>query len=71
MSEQSSAMVTPEDNGPYYIKGPVSVVDAEGKVISSDDELWLCRCGQSGSKPMCDGSHRRTGFESVVRSPGS
>ncbi len=67
MSEQASIQITPTDNGPYYIKGPISFVDADGKVIATEEELWLCRCGQSGNKPMCDGSHRRTGFESLVR----
>ncbi|MCA3557141.1 MAG: CDGSH iron-sulfur domain-containing protein, partial [Rhodobacter sp.] len=25
--------------------------------------LFLCRCGQSKTKPYCDGSHKAAGFQ--------
>ena len=59
--------ITPRDNGPYFVLGDVRLVDAEGKAIPYEGRLALCRCGHSGTKPICDGSHREQGFESVIR----
>ena len=59
------------DNGPLVIEGPVKLIDAEGNglPVSSNEKLALalCRCGVSGSKPYCDGSHREAQFTSKVR----
>ncbi len=45
------------ENGPY-------AVHAELKIAGKDDgyRATLCRCGQSGNKPWCDGSHVSAAF---------
>ncbi len=55
------------DNGPYRIRGGVIVKDADGNVFETQDVVALCRCGHSGKKPFCDGTHRAQGFESAPR----
>jgi len=52
-------------DGPYEVKGPVSLVDANRAEFKlSEDPIYLCRCGNSANKPFCDGSHKRVGFKS-------
>jgi CDGSH-type Zn-finger protein len=56
------------DNGPLMVKGEVTLNDGEGKSYTVEtDNIALCRCGHSGNKPFCDGSHKRVGFESQCR----
>jgi CDGSH-type Zn-finger protein len=52
-------------NGPYRVKGPITITDAQGKETLVEDErkVSLCRCGQSENKPFCDGTHGRVGFQ--------
>ena len=45
--------------GPYRVTGEVELIDPDGKVIPTEDEVWLCRCGNSGKAPFCDGTHKR------------
>jgi len=44
-------------NGPLLAKGDIEVVDADGETLLRDTRVALCRCGLSGNKPLCDGSH--------------
>ena len=39
-----------------------SLTDHLGAEVRPAPQLALCRCGQSALKPLCDGSHARTGF---------
>ena len=50
------------DGGPLSVQGPVQVVDDAGTVLRVTTRVALCRCGSSGDKPFCDGSHARVGF---------
>lgn len=54
--------VIPVENGPLHVKGNLEVVTGTGRTVQRVTECWLCRCGGSGNKPFCDGTHRKTGF---------
>jgi CDGSH-type Zn-finger protein/truncated hemoglobin YjbI len=49
-------------NGPYLVTSVPRLVDHLGEPARPVPQLALCRCGQSALKPLCDGSHARTGF---------
>jgi CDGSH-type Zn-finger protein/uncharacterized Fe-S cluster protein YjdI len=50
------------DDGPFVVEGPVTIEAADDDTISGHRGA-LCRCGASGTKPFCDGSHSDIGFE--------
>lgn len=57
------------ENGPYVIELPIQIVDHLGNVIpipAGKPVVALCRCGCSGNKPFCDGSHKRVGFQATA-----
>jgi CDGSH-type Zn-finger protein len=53
-------------HGPLLVTGPVTLIDAQGNrfALPQSDKpgVALCRCGQSGKRPFCDGAHARCGF---------
>lgn len=49
-------------NGPLMVYGNIKVKDAEGNETVKHKVTAFCRCGASGNKPYCDGSHGKIGF---------
>lgn len=54
--------ITPLTNGPLVVQGKAELRGADGRIHGSN-KMFLCRCGASASKPFCDGSHKRMGFQ--------
>ena len=75
--------ITVRKNGPYRVEAPpgtVKLVDADGNEYDLSAKLKegmtafsLCRCGASVTKPFCDGTHSKIGFdaaEAAVKAEG-
>jgi CDGSH-type Zn-finger protein len=43
------------------LTGPLTVTGTNGRSARAET-TFLCRCGQSGNKPYCDGTHKKIGF---------
>ena len=54
-------------NGPYIVKGEFELRDAEGNVYPAEKRMALCRCGASTTKPFCDGTHSKIGFQAAEK----
>ena len=44
-------------DGPYLVLGNIPVEAPDGFIYEIRNRQLLCRCGNSGNKPFCDGSH--------------
>lgn len=49
-------------NGPYLGVGLPDVATHLGEPVPVRPVMALCRCGRSGTKPLCDGTHARVDF---------
>jgi CDGSH-type Zn-finger protein len=62
-AQGNAATITPYRDGPLIVRGDFRLLDQDGGEIDPGREtIALCRCGKSGIKPFCDGSHKRSGF---------
>lgn len=55
--------LTANENGPIQVEGNFRIEAEDGTVQYTGTKTWLCRCGGSSSKPFCDGTHSKIGFE--------
>lgn len=57
--------ITALTNGPLLVEGQLELVDQNGKAYAAPNpvKFALCRCGGSASKPFCDGTHAKNGFQ--------
>ena len=60
-----SVTITIRENGPYVVDGEFKLVDAAGNEVPLKKKA-LCRCGGSTTKPFCDGTHSKIGFQGAI-----
>lgn len=77
MSRDERRRIVVLRDGPYVVYGRIplrrkrkivsedndSLTWETGDTIATEDTYALCRCGRSGSKPFCDGTHAVIGFD--------
>ena len=59
----AETIVETTPNGPLMVYGNVSIKDGSGKITKKNKVTAFCRCGGSGNKPFCDGTHKKNGFQ--------
>lgn len=60
-----SVTIKIRDNGPYVVEGDFKLTDASGNEVPVL-KAALCRCGASTTKPFCDGTHSKIGFQAAT-----
>ena len=56
------------EHGPLVLPAKFIIVDHQGNEMplpAGKENIALCRCGASKSKPFCDGSHKTCGFQAA------
>ena len=63
----SGVTIKVRENGPLLVTGPFTLVDHLGNQfdLTGKENVALCRCGQTRTRPFCDGSHKTCGFRAA------
>jgi CDGSH-type Zn-finger protein len=65
----AATKITVRNDGSIRVEGDFEILDQEGKSfgLGGRTSVGLCRCGESQTKPFCDGSHKKVNFQSVIQ----
>ena len=58
--DKASIRIAPEDS--YLVKGFIPITNNDRRELNPPEFYELCRCGSSGNKSFCDGTHWGNGF---------
>ena len=81
-NQDQNQKITVLKNGPYMVSGNIPLFQATiecdnsgtpsrwimGEPLKTAQNYTLCRCGQSKTKPFCDGSHIKVNFDGTEAS---
>jgi CDGSH-type Zn-finger protein len=76
-NEQRNARIQITKDGPYLVSGALPLDEQwiatnpdgesldyrEGKKYPPQQQYALCRCGRTGNRPFCDGTHKKVKFD--------
>ena len=69
MNAEASAhpvSITACPDGPLLVRGDLQLFDDDGRPVQPSRRTFaLCRCGASVTKPFCDGTHSKIGFQAA------
>lgn len=82
MTEAPQQKIVVSKDGPYLVTGDVSLTVQvitpnkqgqswdwkEERTVPAKATYKLCRCGESATKPFCDGTHKTNGFDGTETS---
>ena len=63
VSAVEETLVEVLSNGPLVVYGTLRLKDKDGNETTRGPKTAFCRCGASGNKPFCDGSHLAAKFK--------
>lgn len=52
-------IITAHPKGPLLLEGPLTLYNSQDVPVFWGERLYLCGCGRSQTKPLCDGTHRK------------